>query len=215
MPEKFYAVKKGKVPGVYLTWKECSAQVTGFSGAVYKKFFTREEAEDFLKAEDILEKPKSLSKESDKISAVQNEKADRETVVAYVDGSFERILGKYAYGCVILFQDTCVELSGSGAEEGYLSMNNVAGELLGSIHAIQWAIAHQAKTVYIYHDYEGIARWANGEWKANKEKTQAYRQFIKESREKIQIIFVKVAAHTGVKYNEQADQLAKKALGIL
>ena len=69
--------------------------------------------------------------------------------------------------------------------------------------------------IYIYHDYEGIARWANGEWKANKEKTQAYQQFIKESREKIQIIFVKVAAHTGVKYNEQADQLAKKALGIL
>lgn len=204
MPEKFYAVRKGRVPGIYATWKECSAQTAGFSGAVYKKFFTREEAEDFL------ETGKTVTTQ-EKIENIEN----KETVTAYVDGSFEQTLGKYAYGCVILFQDTCIELSGSGAEEGYLSMNNVAGEILGSIHAIQWAIAHQAKTVYIYHDYEGIAKWANGEWRTNREKTQAYQQFVKESREKIQVIFIKVAAHTGVKYNEQADRLAKKALGIL
>ena len=36
----------------------------------------------------------------------------------------------------------------------------------------------------------------------------------KEDREKIDISFSKVAAHTGVKYNEMADQLAKAALGL-
>lgn len=32
-----YAVKVGRVPGVYATWAECSKQVTGFRGAEFKK----------------------------------------------------------------------------------------------------------------------------------------------------------------------------------
>lgn len=35
---KFYAVKKGKLPGIYRTWDEAKAQVDGFSGAEYKSF---------------------------------------------------------------------------------------------------------------------------------------------------------------------------------
>ena len=41
---KFYAVKAGKVPGIYETWDEAQAQVSGFSGAEHKSFKTREEA---------------------------------------------------------------------------------------------------------------------------------------------------------------------------
>lgn len=196
MAQKFYAVKVGKNPGIYFNWTECSAQVMGFSGAIYKSFSTREEAEQFLQ-----EKEKQIF-------------TNEEVVVAYVDGSFEASIGKYAYGCVILYQGTCVELSGTGFEKEYLSMNNVAGEILGSIHAIQWAITYQAKKIHIYHDYEGIARWANGDWKAKKEKTKEYQKFIQESRKKIIITFTKVAAHTGVELNERADKLAKAALGI-
>ncbi|KAF9519636.1 hypothetical protein BS47DRAFT_1324331 [Hydnum rufescens UP504] len=42
----FYAVKAGRVPGVYDTWR-CEAQIKGFSAAKYKKFSTRSEAEIF------------------------------------------------------------------------------------------------------------------------------------------------------------------------
>ena len=203
MRQKFYAVRKGRQVGIYQSWEECHAQITGFSGAIYKSFQTREEAEQFLKEENLnlpLKKEEILTNE--------------EIAVAYVDGSFEQTIGKYAYGCVILFQGDLVELSGVGSEKEYLSMNNVAGEILASICAIQWAIAHQAEKVHIYYDYEGIARWENGEWKANKKKTQEYQEFIRESRKKIVITFTKVAAHTGVELNERADQLAKQALGI-
>ncbi|MCO5566146.1 hypothetical protein L7F22_019822 [Adiantum nelumboides] len=44
----FYAVRKGKLPGVYTTWGECEAQVRGFGGARYKKFSTFEEARRFV-----------------------------------------------------------------------------------------------------------------------------------------------------------------------
>src|SRR5438132_11332805 len=45
---KFYAVRKGRTPGIYLTWEDCSQQVTGVPGAIYKSFETRAEAERFL-----------------------------------------------------------------------------------------------------------------------------------------------------------------------
>ena len=45
--KKYYSVKAGKKPGVYLTWEECKNQVDGFSGAVYKSFPTLAEAEEF------------------------------------------------------------------------------------------------------------------------------------------------------------------------
>ena len=47
MPGKYYAVKKGRKPGVYQSWAECKAMVDGFPGAVYKSFKTREEAVAF------------------------------------------------------------------------------------------------------------------------------------------------------------------------
>ena len=46
--KKYYAVKVGKTPGIYFTWADCSAQVTGYKGAKYKSFPTIEEAMDFI-----------------------------------------------------------------------------------------------------------------------------------------------------------------------
>ena len=47
-PTKYYAVKRGRKPGIYTTWSDCQSQIHGFSGADYKSFSTREEAEAYL-----------------------------------------------------------------------------------------------------------------------------------------------------------------------
>ncbi|CAG8616322.1 20047_t:CDS:2, partial [Racocetra persica] len=44
---RYYAVRKGRKPGIYLTWDECKAQVNKFPNAVYKKFSTRTKAQNF------------------------------------------------------------------------------------------------------------------------------------------------------------------------
>ena len=44
----YYAVYKGKKPGIYETWKDCESQVKGYSGAVYKKFKDIHQANIFL-----------------------------------------------------------------------------------------------------------------------------------------------------------------------
>ena len=36
--KNFYAVRVGKVPGIYKTWPECQANTSGFPGAVFKGF---------------------------------------------------------------------------------------------------------------------------------------------------------------------------------
>jgi ribonuclease HI len=42
---KYYVVWKGAKPGIYPTWQECSDQIRGFAGALYKAFSTKEDAE--------------------------------------------------------------------------------------------------------------------------------------------------------------------------
>ena len=35
---KYYAVKVGRVSGIYSSWDECKAQVDGYVGAIFKSF---------------------------------------------------------------------------------------------------------------------------------------------------------------------------------
>jgi ribonuclease HI len=42
---KFYVVWKGRQTGIFSGWEACKAQVNGFTGAEYKAFQTRQEAE--------------------------------------------------------------------------------------------------------------------------------------------------------------------------
>ena len=46
--KKYYVVKKGITPGIYLTWDDCKKMVDGYPGAVYKGFATLAEAEAYL-----------------------------------------------------------------------------------------------------------------------------------------------------------------------
>lgn len=45
---KYYAVQKGRSPGVYTAWKDCELQIRNFAGAVHKSFSTHAEAERFV-----------------------------------------------------------------------------------------------------------------------------------------------------------------------
>jgi ribonuclease HI len=192
---KFYAVKSGRKIGIFTSWKECEEQVKGFSNAVFKSFQTKEEALNYL---------------DDK-----NKNFNIDGLIAYVDGSYNIKTKEYGYGCVIIdHQKVIKEIFGKDNKENYVSMRNVAGEIEGSIKAIEFAIEKGYSSICIYYDYAGIEKWANKEWKANKEGTVEYQNKIDLYRNSIQIQFMKVLAHSGDFYNEMADSLAKKAVGI-
>lgn len=197
MAKKFYAVKVGKKPGIYETWAECQSQISGFSGAIYKGFSTKEEAVAFLgDAEVRFECPKTTP------------------AIAYVDGSYDSLTNSFSYGVVFFIDGRELHFSERFSESDLSEMNNVAGEIKGAEAAIQYCLEHDISGVTIYHDYEGIARWCTGEWKAKKEGTKAYADFCQKASSKVCIKFVKVKGHSGDRYNDLADKLAKIALGI-
>ncbi|MDD8049318.1 MAG: ribonuclease H family protein [Thomasclavelia sp.] len=192
---KYYAIKKGRKTGIFNTWNECKSYVDGYSGAVYKSFNSKEEADNYLNQIEI--------------------NKDIEGLIAYVDGSYNIKTKEYGYGCVLIDDGKVVQtLSNKGNNKDYASMRNVAGEILGSLKAIEYALNNNYPGIMIYYDYEGIEKWANGSWKASKEGTKEYVSLINKYSTNIDIGFIKVLAHSGDTYNEMADQLAKKSVGV-
>ncbi|CAH2099656.1 unnamed protein product [Euphydryas editha] len=47
----FYAVAKGRIAGIYMTWPDCESQVKGYPGARYKKFDNVVAAQAFITTE--------------------------------------------------------------------------------------------------------------------------------------------------------------------
>lgn len=200
MANKYYAVRKGNTIGIFNTWNECQKSISGYSGAEYKSFGSIEDAQAYINHEDSGEKHRKLAKESD-------------IVITYVDGSYSDETKRYSFGCIILTPNgDVIEEYGFGEDPNALSIRNVAGELQGTMYAVKFAHENQYKSILIRHDYEGISKWYTGEWKAKNTIVRKYLEFMQKYRQLIQIEFEKVNAHTGDKYNEEADRLAKLAL---
>ena len=206
--KKIYAVRKGKTTGIFYSWDECSASVNGYPGAEYKSITTKEEANSYLGNSFAIQIEEE--KKDQKNTALDGTES---TLTAYVDGSFDPSIGKYAFGCILLTPDgEIIRESGNGQDPESLAIRNVAGEMLGAMYAVQWAINHGYPSLTIYYDYEGIAKWAKGDWKAKNKRTQQYAEFMNGKRSYIQLSFQKVKAHSGDHYNEEVDKLAKSAL---
>lgn len=193
---KFYAVKKGRQPGIYTNWPEAQKQVQGFSGAQYKSFTSQEEAVVYME-----DKPQAPIA-SDQLQA-------------YVDGSYDKRNQAYGSGVSFILNGKEIEsLSFAGDRDIFLESHQVAGECLASLAAIKWAVLHEYPSITICYDYQGVESWATGDWKTNKPISQVYKKEFDRYAPLIQVHFHKVHAHSGDPLNDRADQLAKAALGI-
>ena len=193
--KKVYAVKKGYQTGLFYSWEECSKAVKRYPAAEYKSFATEKEALDYL-------------------NNTQSQIITKDNgIIAYVDGSYDEEQKKYAYGCVIILPSgELKEFSGYGTETDAAAIRNDAGEMLGAMHAVLYALNNGYESVEICYDYMGIEQWATGGWKANNQLTQKYAEAMKRWMSLVSISFKKVPAHSNVEYNERADRLAKATL---
>ncbi len=222
MAGKYYAVRVGSAPGIYLSWTECKAVTDGFPGAVFKSFKTRAEAEAFMNAGVFMNKAESIKNAEDSVQESQGmikplsqSKMEEQTIpYAFVDGSFNIATGCYGYGGFLVRDGVKEVLQGHGDDPEMASMRNVAGEVCGSMAAIRRAVELGLRELTIYYDYMGIEMWAKGSWKRNKKGTIAYHDYIQSVENVIKLNFVKVKGHSGVEGNEEADRLAKEAVGI-
>lgn len=143
----------------------------------------------------------------EKISDLKDDQA-----VIVSDGSFDETNKRYGYGVIFVRNEKDeVELSGSENDSKFVESRNIPGEVEGILKGLEKCKDENYKEVFIFYDYTGLAEWANGSWKTNKPISKYYVEKLENYRD-IKIHFCKVKAHSGVKYNERADKLAKASL---
>ena len=209
MAKKYYAIAKGKsgIPKIVETWTECQKEVIGCKGAKYKSFASKEEAEKFI----------SIHENGGSVEEVKgNEEVKDDLIYIYVDGSFMVSKENYSYGFLVVKNDEILyEDNGVGYDKEAIALRNVSGEVEGAMKAIEYAIENGYKDIVLCYDYQGIESWALGTWKRNNRITQNYNEFMQEKFKLIKVRFKKIKGHSGNKFNDRADILAKKALESL
>ena len=191
---KYYAVCYQDQNEIFTSWDACKEFITGKKGVRFKGFSTIEEANQFLtgtKDAPMFDLP-----------------------TAYIDGSYDAKTGRYSFGGVLLIDGVCKKFSKSYDPDEYSDARNVAGEIKGAGFIISYAIHNGIKELNIIYDYMGIEKWFTGEWKASSAIAKSYVEFRNQVKNQIKVHFIKVKSHTNNTYNDMADQLAKKALGI-
>lgn len=202
MAKKYYAVKNGYHIGIFETWEECQKEVTGFSGAEFKSFVSRRDAEEYM----------GVNHQISLFDEVPDTQVN--TAVAYVDGSYNIETTQYGCGVVLFTGGREITFSKGFCDPDMALMRNVAGEIEGAKLAMKYCVDNNIEEIDIYYDYEGVEKWCTGEWKTNKDGTIEYKRFYDEVAKTVRVNFVKVKGHSGDTYNDMADRLAKDAVGV-
>lgn len=134
------------------------------------------------------------------------------SAVAYTDGSYNKKTMEYGYAAILVTEKAEFEYSGHGKMEhdGW----QVEGEIAAVLKVCSEALKLGISALEIRYDYEGIAAWALGKWKTNKEYTFRYSQSMMHYMNQMHVTFKHIKSHTGDVGNERVDELAKKACGI-
>jgi ribonuclease HI len=153
--KKYYAVFKGRKTGIFTSWADCEEQISGFSGALYKSFKSRGEAEAAL----------GLTDQASLFPIEQQEVKWREAKINVAPAS------------ELIMNSVCVDASciGNPGDVEYRGMYTATREVifhkqpmsngtnnLGEFLAVVHAIAHlknQGSDIPIYSDSETAIIW--------------------------------------------------------
>ncbi|WXX02952.1 Rnase H [Staphylococcus phage LJLAME001] len=138
------------------------------------------------------------------------------TALIYTYGSSSYNKGLVGAGAVILDKNENIvkEISKPIENSSLIKYNNVAGEILACCYGIEEAIKLGYKQAIVYIDYIGLIHWYEGTWSARNILSKTYINMIREYQKVIDINFVKVKSHSNDKWNDYADNLAKKSIDI-
>lgn len=218
----FYAVRKGRAPGVYRTWEEAKAQVQGFNGPEFKKFDSLEDAEEFLKG-------RRQTRLTDFFERAADPQENEGTLICFTDGSTignGRADARGGYAVVWPYHpelDCSLPL--------FPATNNKA-EYSAVVHAFAQADTldpGRKKTLIVYSDSEllinSMTKWLPG-WRSNgykKADGQPVKNLdlvkaIEAAMAQRPTSFRHVRAHTGGQtweavQNDKVDRLARAASG--
>ena len=142
----------------------------------------------------------------------------------YVDGSYNKDLPNQTHGAYMILRDDNQPVAAqriSSSQEEFVGMWNVGGELLSTIFAmkaLQQLVNDQVLPkdlqVNLYHDYVGIYEFVKPikPWVARTMGTKLYAGVVNKLRAEmpgVSISYKKVKSHSGNKWNDVVDLIAK------
>lgn len=144
----------------------------------------------------------------------------------YVDGSYKQSVNPNVAGWAFAaFNENDILLrTAHGVVENPAS-RQIDGELEATLEALKWVQANKETyfpnggKIEIFHDYEGIGKWARNEWKTNTNLTRGYRESVNmlmlsliSGNQKVETIFSWVKGHSSDAGNDLVDRLAGQAV---
>ncbi|MBP2664528.1 MAG: rnhA [Firmicutes bacterium] len=223
MAKHFYAVKTGRVPGIYRTWDECKEQVDGYPKAAYKGFATESEANEFLTGAlpprnislpSKLAKAKTAKTSPSPVPPQKQRAYDDDSVIIYTDGScLKNPGGPGGYATVIQLGTLIKEIAGSEP-----STTNNRMEMKAAIEALRFFDKPTSIVLHTDSQYlrKGLAEGWVENWKRNGWITKAGSPVLnKELWQELdrlnsfhKVVWNWVKGHHGNPMNERCDELA-------
>lgn len=205
---RFYAVRRGRVRGIFRSWSECKVEVEGVKGAEFRAFPDRDTAETYLNG-----------------ANPRGTKRKREGIVIYTDGSRRGDPPQGGYGVWFGDGDTR-NRAGPLAEFGLQQpVTNQRAELAAVKVALdvlddEGVARHEPITVRTDSKYvincltTWVLRWERNNWLTSQGATVLNQDLIRPIRKSLarrepHVHFEWVKGHSGVWGNEEADRLAR------
>ena len=228
----YYAVHKGRQPGIYSSWGECKKQVDKFVDPIFKKFSSKDEAQLFLKngfgenkkPRKIVRKENDDKKNEAIIEKELNEDIQAAKLIIYTDGSHikSKTNSKAGYGIYIPSKN--IKVSAPLLNQ---KLTNNRAELTAIIESIKYLddteledkICIFTDSQYSKYIFDGTGeRYEKNNYKDKDGKDVPNIDLIKkmlEIKRKYNIVLLKVRAHTDKKdehsiANSIADKLANE-----
>ncbi|HPJ96376.1 MAG TPA: ribonuclease HI [Syntrophales bacterium] len=215
-PKKFYAVARGKKPGIYTAWfgpTGAEVQIRGYAGAHYKGFAARDAAEQWLRDQTIAF-PDSAAKASNTLKeTIETHIPSSRQIRMYTDGGCRRNPGPGGYCAIIDDGNERNELF-----RGYRLTTNNRMELMACIAGLE--SLKKASKVILHSDSRYVVdgmtkgwaqRWRSRNWMRTKteaaENADLWSRLL-ELCDHHRVTFVWVRGHAGHPENERCDQLA-------
>lgn len=210
----YYAVRVGRKPGIYGTWDECKEQVLKYSNARYKKFYTRQAAQDYIDGKIKIKKKKDQ---------IIDTFFDKGAIVAYTDGACDLNGSEKAKGGIGVYWSNGEYESLSERLPDDNQTSNRA-EIYAVIRALEICkdrekiLEIKTDSMYVVNAYnKWIPNWIKNNWMRTEKKQPVKNRDLFERmmvlinlRKRVIISYVK--GHSGIDGNEKADKLATDSL---
>ena len=230
----FYAVSNGRTIGIFLNWNDCNNSVKGYKNALYKKFDTKEEADNFIKAnekniDDTNNKIQNKNKNKNNIimSTKDHDIAFNSDYYVYTDGACSNNGRDNALAGIGIFFGINDNRNISKKIEGKQTNNTAElSAIIETYHIIENDILN-GKKIAIVSDSEYAIKCVSSygekcykkDWNVDIPNKELVKTAYEMYKDKLNIKFIHIKAHTHNTDihsfgNDNADKLANIAIGL-